>query len=139
MRAARQRDRERGYVTLELVAGLALLVLPVGLLVLVLPTWFARQNLARLAAQQAARTAVVSGSFPAGSAAAAQVAADGGLAPEDLTLAFTPDSSLSRGGVVTAQATVRMPAVSIPGLGTIGSFTWTARHTEPVDQYRSGP
>lgn len=127
-----------GYVTLELVAGLALLVLPIGLLVLVLPTWFARQNLARLAAQQAARTAVVTGSLDQGDAAGNQVGADGGLTSTELTVSFAPGSGLARGGLVTAQAEVRMPAVVIPGLGDVGSFTWTARHTEAVDLYRSG-
>lgn len=132
--------RDGGYVTLELVAGLALLVLPIGLLVLVLPTWFARQNLARLAAQQAARTAVVAGSLGDGSAAGDQVGADGGLTPgRDLTVSFAAGSSLARGGLVTAEAVVRMPAIVIPGLGDIGSFSWTARHAEPVDLYRSGP
>ncbi|GAC1364625.1 MAG: hypothetical protein NVSMB32_07340 [Actinomycetota bacterium] len=129
-----------GFVTLELVLGLAVLVVPIGLLVLVLPTWFARQNFARLAAQQAARRAVISQSLDQGYAAARAVATDAGLDPtKDLTVHYGAGSSLARGGTVTAQARVRMPALVIPGLGDVGSFSWTASYSEAVDQYRSGP
>jgi hypothetical protein len=131
---------ERGYVTLELVLGLAFLVLPVAMLVLALPTWFARQDLARLAAQQAARTAVVHRSGEAGLAAAREIAAGGGLGSgTDLEVAFAPSSSLVRGGVVVARATVRMPLALVPGLGEIGSFSWTATFAERADPYGSGP
>ena len=131
---------ERGYVSLELVLGLAVLVLPVAMLVLTLPTWFARQNLARLAAQQAARTAVVTRSGDRGLAAAREIAAGNGLDPDtEMRVAFAPESSLGRGGVVVTQVTVRMPITVVPGLGDVGSFSWTATYSERVDPYRSGP
>ena len=131
---------ERGYVSLELVLGLAVLVLPVAMLVLTLPTWFARQNLARLAAQQAARTAVVTRSGDLGLAAAREIAAGNGLDPgTEMGVAFAPESSFARGGVVVTQVTVRMPLTVIPGVGQVGSFSWTATYSERVDPYRSGP
>jgi hypothetical protein len=131
---------EDGYVSLELVLGLALLVLPIALIVLTLPTWLARQNLARLAAQQAARTGVIAASPEQGAAAAGTVVADAGLDPAtELRLSWEPGSSFARGGLVTARATVESPAVSIPFLGSVGSLPLTATFSERVDQYRSEP
>jgi hypothetical protein len=131
---------EHGYVSLELVLGLAVLVLPVALIVLTLPTWLARQNLARLAAQQAARTGVIADSPEQGAAAAGTVVADAGLDPaRDLRVSWEPGSSFARGGLVTARVTVESPAVSIPFLGSVGSFPLTASFSERVDPYRSGP
>jgi hypothetical protein len=130
---------EDGYVSLELVLGLALLVLPISLIVLTLPTWLARQNLARLAAQQAARTAVIVASPEGGATAAGTVAADAGLDPKDLRVAWEPGSSFARGGLITVKVTVQTPAIAIPFLGSFGSFPLTARFSERVDQYRSGP
>lgn len=131
---------EDGYVSLELVLGLALLVLPIALLVLTLPTWLARQNLARLAAQQAARAGVIAASPEQGAAAAGTVVADAGLDPAtDLRVSWQPGSSFARGGLVTARVTVESPAVSIPFLGGVGSFPLTATYSERVDRYRSGP
>jgi hypothetical protein len=131
---------EGGYVSLELVLGLALLVLPVALIVLTLPTWLARQNVARLAAQQAARTAVIAVSPDRGATAAGTVAADAGLDPtRDLRVAWEPGSSFARGGLVTVKVTVQTPAIAIPFLGSFGSFPLIATFSERVDQYRSGP
>jgi hypothetical protein len=140
-RAAKPRPGlEGGYVSLELVLGLALLVLPVALIVLTLPTWLARQSTARLAAQQAARTGVIAASPEEGAAAAGAVAADAGLDPAtDLRVAWEPGSSFARGGLVTAKVTVESPAISIPFLGSLGSFPLTATFSERVDLYRSGP
>lgn len=134
-----QPDPEAGFVTLELVLGLVVLILPMVLLVLTLPAWFARQNIARLAAQQAARTAVLDSSLARGASAAEQIGTNYGLASGDLRVSFTPSSGLQPGGTVSSQVTVRMPAVSIPGLGAVGGFTWTAGFSEQVDVYRSVP
>ncbi|HEX9316165.1 MAG TPA: hypothetical protein VN986_04680 [Actinomycetota bacterium] len=131
---------EEGYVSLELVLGLALLVLPIALIVLTLPTWLARQNLARLAAQQAARTGVIAASPGEGAMAAGSVVADAGLDPaRDVSVAWDPASNFARGGLVTVHVTVESPAIDIPFLGRFGSFPLTASFSERVDPYRSGP
>lgn len=130
---------EGGFVSLELVLGLVLLVLPVVLLVLALPAWFARRDVALLVAQQAARQAVLSESAAQGVAAGEEAAAGNGLGAGQATVAFAPSSSVAPGGVVTAEVTVRMPAIVLPGLGTAGAFSWTARFSERVDQFRSAP
>ena len=125
-------------MSLELVLGLAVLVLPVSLMVLTVPTWFARQNLARLAAQQAARTAAVTESEPQGASVAREIAANNGLDPAtQMTVAFDPASSYAPGGVVIARVTVAMPVTVIPGIGSLGAFLWTATYREAVDRYRS--
>lgn len=131
---------EHGFVTLEFVLGLALLVLPVALIVLTMPTWFARQDVARLAAQEAARTAAVTESASHGTAMAREIAANNGLDPQrQMTVAFDPSSSYAPGGVVIADVTVRMPVTVIPGIGSLGAFSWTASYREAVDTYRSAP
>jgi hypothetical protein len=38
---------------------------------------------------------------------------------------------------VRASVTVAVPAVDFPGIGSVGAWSWTAHHSEPVDQYRS--
>ncbi|HLI56322.1 MAG TPA: hypothetical protein VKY26_04720 [Actinomycetota bacterium] len=137
--SAESGEADSGFVTVELVLGLALLVLPVALIVLALPTWFARQDLARLAAQQAARAAVVNESPAAGQAAALQVTSSDGLTGGQVSVSFDPSSSFDPGGLVTADVSVPMPVFVIPGIGSAGSFRWTATFSERVDSYRSAP
>lgn len=125
-------------MSVELVLGLALLVLPVALVVLMLPTWISRQNLARLAAQQGARAAVVTESQEQGTAAAKAAVAGAGLDPaKDLTIGFQPASSFAPGGLVTVGVTIDAPVLAIPFLGTAGSFRIAARFSERVDPFRS--
>ena len=38
---------------------------------------------------------------------------------------------------VTAEVTVSIPAIKVPMVGTIGSFTWTATSSARIDDYRS--
>ena len=47
--------------------------------------------------------------------------------------------SLSRDGSVTARVRVTMPGVSVPLIGSVAAWTWTAAHVEPVDPYGSRP
>ncbi len=128
--------REAGYIALELALGVALLLFPVALLVIALPTWSERKSMAELAAREAARTAAVSLSLDQARAVGRQVVEnlDGGDVSGPT---FTSDSSLARGGRVTAEITIRVPLVPIPGIGEMASFSWTTSHTEQVDQYRS--
>jgi hypothetical protein len=55
----------------------------------------------------------------------------------DTDLECPPGGRLLRGGTVLAAVHVVMPAVEIPGIGPVAAWTWTARHREPVDRYRS--
>jgi len=136
----RRGSSEQGYVAAELALGVGLLVFPVAMLVLTLPTWSERQSVARAIAREAARTVAVGGTCDEGTARAVGATMAGNLGMRDgvdVALDCAPGQRLRRGESVTARVTVRMPAVDIPGIGAVGAWSWTAHHSEPVDQYRS--
>lgn len=130
---------DRGSAVIEWPLTIALLLLPVGLMVLTFPTWTERQTVARSAAQESARIVVLADSFEEGVAdareAVTQTAINFGVDPSTVHVTFAGD--WGRGGSITATVTVTMPAVQLPGLGNVGSWTWSASHTERVDDYRS--
>jgi len=108
--------------------------LPVALTVLTLPTWVERQSMARLAAQEGARAAVLSAD-PAAAVGrahrvAAEVAANHGAALDSVEVS----GGLTRGGVVAVRVTVAMPA---PLLHDGLAWQWSTTHAESVDAYRS--
>ncbi len=132
-------NSERGAVAVELPAAIGLLLLPLALLVITIPTWPERQTVARSAASEAARTAVLASSWEEGIDAGADVVAlaaqNYGLDQADLTVSW--EGAFGRGESITATVTVRMPALVVPGLTTVDPWTWSASHTERVDDYRS--
>jgi hypothetical protein len=134
-------SRERGYVAGELALGIGLLLFPVALLVLTLPSWSERQTTARSIAREVSRAVAVAGVCD--SARAAQTGQDMarnlGLAPADVDVRLdcATGARLPRGGNVRASVTVAVPAVELPGIGGVGAWSWTAHHSEPIDQYRS--
>jgi len=135
------RSDERGYVAGELAIGIGLLVFPVALLVLTLPTWSERQTTARSIAQEAARVVAVDGVCDRRRAIETghDMARNLGLPPGelDIQLDCVPGARLPRGESVRASVTVVVPAVDLPGIGSVGAWSWTAHHNEPIDQYRS--
>jgi hypothetical protein len=137
----RRRHGEGGYVAAELALGLGLLVFPVALLVLTLPTWSERQTTARSIAREVSRVVAVAGVCDRGRAVDTghDMARNLGLPPSDVDVQLdcAPGERLPRGGSVRAAVTVGVPAVTFPGIGSIGAWSWTAHHSEPVDQYRS--
>ncbi|MDQ3710075.1 MAG: hypothetical protein M3387_12370 [Actinomycetota bacterium] len=126
---------------MELSLGIGLLVLPMALLVLLLPTWLERQSMARVSAQEAARSVAVAADPQQASAIASEVvtriAVNHGLPADAITVRMS--GGLGRGEVVTATVTVDMPATSFPGLTEVGGFTYTTAHREVIDPYRSLP
>lgn len=147
---------EEGHVAVELALGLCLLVLPMALLALSLPTWVQRQAIATAAAQEAARSVVVSGSAEEGRDAGlrivAEAAVNNGIEPVDLAVCFVSHDVtvpapggcgsvvLERGTAVTAHVRVRLPALSLPGSdASFGAVARTVSHTEQVDRYRGRP
>jgi hypothetical protein len=127
----------------ELVAGVALLVLPVVLVVAGLPRWSERQDLARIAARDAARVVGLLGWCDRDTAqqSVRRVALGAELDPAvlRLTLDCSPDTPLVRGGEVTARVTASMPTLAVPLVGSVAAWSWTAEHREPVDPYGSRP
>lgn len=140
-----------GSAAIEFTAGVALLLLPALLLVLSLPTWAEARTAAQVAAREAARTVVLAEdpSGPAAVGAAEQVAAEvlanrGQLPAGTPTFAWRAVTVDAGGSTVTQRHVevlvgVRMPALSVPFIGRWASFDWHARHSEPLDLYRSLP
>lgn len=136
----RRRDQQ-GWAAVELPLAVGLLLVPIALAVITLPAWPERQTLARAAAAEASRTLALAPSWDDGSdqarAVVAQAAANHGIDPGDMSVQLT--GSLDRGASVTARVSVDMPALVLPGLGTVGRWSWSASHTERVDDFRSVP
>lgn len=141
----RRRDRrESGFIAVEYVAAIGLLLIPVTLLAVSLPRWPERQTIARVAAEEAARAAVLADDWESGTASgeaiANQVASNWGLDPGDLNVSWPNQGTgpLSRQASITVDVQVTMPVLAIPGVGEFAfGPTWSAQHTEAVDRYRS--
>ena len=128
----------RGFVAVEFVAGVALLLVPALLLVASLPTWSEREHAATVAAREAARYAAQQ--WPSDTdgqavAVALLAAANYGVPARDLEV--TMDSNVDRGGQVRATVTIVMPAIVVPGMGAHGAWHWTTSYAVRVDDYRS--
>ncbi len=137
MRATQVRA-ESGFIAIEWVAAVALLLLPVVVLVATMPGWAERRNAATVAAREAARELV--DSWPNGDAASAvlvarEVAADHGIEASDLDVRV-PSIGQVRGDEVEVDVDVTMPAIGVDGM-SVGSWHYTARVTRRVDDYRS--
>jgi len=132
------RHPDRGFVAVEWVAAVALLLLPVVVLVGTLPAWTARRHAATVAAQEAAR-AVRFGRVTDESGAlfvARAVAGHRGVPAEDVTVQLEREGG--RGGTLTVRVRMRMPAIAMPfAHGGVGRWTYTAEHHLRVDDYRS--
>ena len=133
-----RRHDPSGFVAIELVLAIGLLLFPVVLLVASLPQWSERQHAAIVAAREAARVAAqewpVDGGIDA-ERVAREVATTYGIAPGDLVITVSPPPE--RGGLLTATVTVRMPALAVPLLARAGAWSWTARESVRIDDYRS--
>ncbi len=136
--AAPDRRDEAGMVVAEFTVVVGMILFPVMILVLSFPVWVERQSMARVAAQEAARTVALADDTDAGVAAAeqlvAEIATNHGVDPSAMTVTFT--GSASRGSNVTATVDVDFPPLSLPLLGGVGSVHWSTSHTERVDDYR---
>jgi hypothetical protein len=133
---------DAGFAPAELVLWTGLILLPTLILVASLPTWWERQSLARLAAQEAARAVALADDWEAGAINAgqvvAEVAANHQVPPGDVVLTDLA-GSLDRGASVSATVSVRVPAMAVPFLVTVPAFEMSVTHTELVDAYRSLP
>jgi hypothetical protein len=66
-----------------------------------------------------------------------QAATNQGIDAADISLHM--DGTLDRGSTVTAAVTITMPALVLPGVTSVPTWSWTARHAERVDDFRSFP
>lgn len=140
-------SRDGGFAAAEWVVALGLIMLPMVMLVASIAPWIARQTMAREITQEAARTIVLAENLAAGRVAAEQLAdavlANYGLTSNDfgfVSIRLEPESdSLARGVDVVVEGRVRVPALTIPGIGSIAEVWWNTRHIEHVDDFRSFP
>lgn len=135
---APRRDVDAGFIAIEWVAACALLLLPMIVLVATLPTWAERKNGATIAAREAARDLV--DNWPNGNPEAAvlvaqDVAADHGIDANDIDV-HVPSTGAARGDEVEVDVRVTMPAIGV-GAMRVGSWSYTARATRRVDDFRS--
>jgi hypothetical protein len=133
------RGREPGFIAIEWVAAIAMLLLPAVVLVATLPTWAERRHAATVAAREAARDLQLA--WPNGNVAEAElvaryVAADHGIEPSDLSVRF-PAVGANPGDQIRVEVRVAMPAIAVPGLRSVGAWTYSAIASVRVDDYRS--
>ena len=127
-----------GFVAVELVAAIALLLVPTIVLVASVPVWSERRHTATVVAREAARAAAAGWPSPAGSdvdSVVASVAADYGVSRADLAVSVDVDSA--RGGQAAAHVTVVMPALHLPLIGDAGAWHWSTTYAVRIDDYRS--
>lgn len=133
--------RERGVAAIDMIVVVIIGMVPVFVIAMSAPTWVDRLLFARVAAQEAARVAVLADSWDEGQAGAdrvlAGIAANHDVPAADMSI--TLSGALERGATVSATVSVRTPALTIPFVATIGATTLSSTHSEVVDHYRSLP
>ena len=138
MPAADQRGWECGFVAIEWVAAIAMLLLPIAVLVATMPGWAERRHAATVAAREAARDLVDNWPNATPESAvlvAIDVAADHGVDATDVAVRV-PSVGEVRGDDVVVEVEVTMPAIGVSGM-SVGSWHYTARATRRVDDFRS--
>lgn len=138
MRVAPRRTSEGGFIAIEWVAAIALLLLPIVVVVATMPGWAERRHAATVAAREAARDLAdnwPNGDPHAAALVATDVAADHGIDASDIDVRV-PTVGEARGDEVVVEVEVRMPAIGVRGM-SVGSWHYTARATRRIDDYRS--
>jgi hypothetical protein len=135
----RRHRSERGFVAIEWVAAVTLLLIPAVVLVASLPTWAERRHAATVAAREAARD--LQQRWPSGSVDEAQlvakyVAADHGIAASDVTVRVLAIGT-NPGDQIRVAVDVRMPAIALPGVRRVAGWTYSTTASLRVDDYRS--
>jgi hypothetical protein len=129
---------ERGFVAIEWVAAVALLLLPIVVLVASMPGWAERRHGATVAAREAARELVdrwPNADPDSAVVVATEVAADHGIPAADIDVRV-PSLGDVRGGEVVVEVVVTMPAIGVRGVA-VGTWHYTARAVRRIDDYRS--
>lgn len=127
-----------GFVAIEWVAAIALLLLPIVVLVASMPGWAERRHAATVAAREAARELVDQwpNANPDGATlVAVDIAADHGINAADVDVRV-PSVGVERGDEVAVEVEVTMPAIGVDGM-SVGSWHYTARATRRIDDFRS--
>ncbi len=136
-----------GFAAAEWVVALGLIMVPMVMVVGSIAPWIARQTMAREISQESARRIALADDLTSGRTAAQLLAADMvanyGLSDDDfefVSIAIEPAGTiLARGVDVVVEVRVRIPALTIPGLGPVIEVWWNTKHVEHVDDFRSFP
>lgn len=138
MTRSRRRGRRAGFVAVELVSAVALLLVPTLVLVASVPVWSERRHAATVIAREAARAAALGWPSPPGGevdAVIASVAADYGVPISDVAASVALDAT--RAGQAVARVTIVMPALHLPLIGDAGAWHWSTSYALRIDDYRS--
>lgn len=131
---------EQGAGAVDLVMVSAFLLIPAAMLLLSLPLMVEYRSLADAAAREAVRACAIAPDPDTGQkhadAIAQNILNERGLSleePIDCRGAWRP------GGVVKASVSIRVPAVSVIGFGSIGAVTIERTYREQIEITRSLP
>ena len=130
----RRGERELGFVAIEWVAAVALLLLPMVVVVVTLPSWAERSHAATVAAREAAR--VLANDWPNGDPAGAvlvatEVAADHGVDAADVAVRV-PSVGEAAATTCGSRCEITMPAIAVAGI-SVGSWQ-LHRDRDPPDR-----
>lgn len=136
---ASSRSTEPGFIAVEWVAAMVFLLIPVVLIGAGVSRWPERQQVARAAAAEGARAAVLSDSqaeaFVNANQMADEVARNYGVPPGELTVRVDT-ANWDWGEEVTVTVTIAIPALDVPGVGNWSPGTWTTASTQRIEDYR---
>ena len=141
-RRARRGDPDRsepGFVAVEWVAAMVFLLVPIVLIGAGVSRWPERQQVARAAAAEAARAAVISDTRALAEANAArragEVASNYGVPAGEYDVDV--DAAVwDWGENVTVTVSMTMPAIDIPGVGSWGATRWASSATQRIEDFR---
>ena len=132
------RRPEHGFVAVEWVAAVGLLLLPIIMLVATLPVWAERRNAATVSAREAARLLVrqwPDADSGAATRVAREVIADHDVGADGVRVRVDAGGE-DRGAYVRVAVEVTMPAIAVLGMRA-GSWHYTAVAVRRIDDYRS--
>ncbi len=130
---------ESGFIALEWVVAVVFLLLPVVFIGAGMSRWPERQQVARAAAAEAARAAVLSDSEAMAQAnanrIAAEVASNYGVPADQFSVSVSAPN-WDWGEEVTVTVTMAMPALDVPGVGSWSTTNWSSSATQRIEDYR---
>ena len=132
------RRSERGFVAVEWVAAVGLLLLPIVVLVATVPVWAERRHAATVAAREAVRVLVrdwPNGDPDRALVVAREVADAHGVDASDVSL-HVSSVGAARGDLARVEVDVTMPAISVMGMSA-GAWHYTAVEVRRIDDLRS--
>lgn len=132
------RDERGAGTVLEMIFVVGVLLLPTVMGLAQIPRWIDARSTAELAAQEAARQAVLAPDLATGRAAgeaiARQIVTNHGW-PSDALMSISFVGDLVAGEEIEATVTMEFPALVFP-VGSFGGGSVTRSHSERVEDYR---